>query len=63
MWAHRGGIRDPAYYEALEQKAWTGDPDMDGDVGLMGDLKRQFFAAGMVSSPNPTRPWTRGPFG
>ncbi|KKK84728.1 hypothetical protein LCGC14_2780410 [marine sediment metagenome] len=51
MWASRGAMRDPTTYEVLEQKAWTGDPDMDGDVGIMGGLKRQFFAAGMVSSP------------
>ena len=61
-WASRGAMRDPTAFEVLEQKAWTGDPDMAGDVGIMGDLKRQFFGAGMVNSPVSTRPWTRGPF-
>jgi len=63
MWAQRGGIRDPGAAEELEQKAWTGDPAVEGDVGIMGDLKRQFFGSSMISSPVSTRPWTRGPFG
>ena len=63
MWASRGGMRDPTHFEVLEQKAWTGDPDIAGDVGIMGDLKLQFFASGMISSGATTRPWTRGPFG
>jgi len=62
MWASRGGVRDPAAFEALEMKAWIGDPAMDGDVGIMGELKRQFFTDSMISSPTSVRPWTRGSF-
>lgn len=37
--ASRGGMDDPAYYEALLQKAAFGNPAIPGDVGLIGSLK------------------------
>ena len=57
-WASRGGFQDPSFYRALEQKAWMGDPDIPGDVGLMGSLKLQNTAHGMAGFlQSPSRRW------
>jgi len=48
-WASRGGMQDPSFYRALEQKAAFGDPDIAGDVGLIGGLKLQNSAHGMAA--------------
>jgi len=51
LWASRGGLRDPAYFEKLLQQAWSGDPNVPGDVGWLGALKLQFLFAGAASFP------------
>ena len=48
--ASRGGMDDPAFYRALEQKAWTGDPLIDGDIGIKGSLMMRDFYAGVAAT-------------
>jgi hypothetical protein len=59
IWATRGGSRDPTPYMAEEQKRWSGDPLTPGDFGLMGALKKQYFAS-MIASPGVIY-WWRSP--
>lgn len=59
LWASQGGLRDPAFYLALEQKAWGGDPNLPGDVGILGGLKTQFFAFGASATPGSGGAWWR----
>jgi hypothetical protein len=48
-----GGYRDPAPYMAIEQRLWSGDPNMPGDTGILGQLKTQYFASGMAAVKQP----------
>lgn len=41
--ASEGGLRDPEAYEAMYQRAWSGDP-RTGEAGLLGALRTQFRA-------------------
>lgn len=50
LWAQRGGLRDPAPYQAEEDDTWYGDP-LKGRVGLLGALKQQAFLAGGEAVP------------
>lgn len=50
IWAERGGLRDPAPYQQMEDDAWFGDP-LKGRVGLIGALKQQAFLQGGESVP------------
>lgn len=60
LWAHRGGQRDPSFYEALFQKEWEGNPRVAGDSGVMGMLKTRAFGQGYGALPgSTTRPWWR----
>jgi len=57
-WASRGGMQDPSFYRALQQKAWMGDPDIPGDVGIMGAIKVQSTLHGMAAFVHsPSRRW------
>lgn len=47
-WASIKGFKDPAYFQALLQSALYGDPQVPGDVGILGD-KAQDYAAGMAA--------------
>jgi hypothetical protein len=49
LWASRGGYQDPSFYRSLAQKAAFGDPDINGDIGLLGALKLQNPAHGMAA--------------
>lgn len=40
--AGRGGMKDPAAYLAQAQKLWMGDPMIEGDVGLLEALQKQY---------------------
>lgn len=55
LWASRGGFQDPQYYRALEQKDAFGDPDIPGDVGMLGALKLQSTAHGMAGYSHDRR--------
>lgn len=60
-WASAGGVRDPSYYDAIEQRMWAGDPDKAGDVGFLGTLKTQHFTSGMAAVASHDQPWYRNP--
>lgn len=55
FYAHRGaGQRNPAYYEALFQKKWQGNPAIAGDGGILAMLASQWFG----DMSDPVRDWT-----
>lgn len=56
-WARRGGFRDPSYFIDLFTKAWSGDPNVPGDVGLLGLYKTQFAFSGAVGVSGSPRRW------
>lgn len=47
--ASRGGMDDPSYYLALQQKTAFGDPAIPGDVGIIGALKAKNQTGGMAA--------------
>lgn len=49
LWASRGGYQDPRFYSRLAQKSAFGDPEIPGDVGILGALKLQNPAHGMAA--------------
>ena len=56
LYATRGGVRDPMPYMREEQKIWSGEPSILGDVGIMGALKkRQSWNASYAKNA----PWFR----
>lgn len=60
-YASRGGYRDPTPFEQKEQKLWSGDPNLAGDVGFLGALKAQYFGAGQAAVSQQADPaWWRG---
>ena len=59
FWCAKGGLRDPAPFEALERKAWYGDPSV-GDYGILGMLQTQFAGAGAVGSDAGGAAWWYG---
>lgn len=57
-WAREGGLRDPApYLQKLQHRAW-GDPMNPGDTGVVGGLKQQYYAQGVLS-PEQQAYWWR----
>ena len=56
-WARRGGFRDPSYFVDLFNKAWGGDPNVPGDVGLLGMYKTQFGFSGAIGVAGSPRKW------
>lgn len=48
-WASRGGRRDPSYYTSLLQKAAYGDPQIPGDIGVIGAAKQRNLLGGMTA--------------
>lgn len=50
-WADQGGLRDPEPWRRKFNRAWQGDPDIPGDVGILGALRTQLRMPGM----DPTR--------
>lgn len=58
LWANRGGgIRDPNHWLGLYQNALSGDPRVPGDVGVIGTLKKQYFASGVAAVPAEQAWW------
>lgn len=49
LWATRGGYRNPAPFEKIEQKLWSGDPANLGDTGILGALKLAYWTYGSES--------------
>lgn len=49
LWCGKGGLRDPAPFEALERKAWFGSPNQ-GQYGILGMLQTQYAGAGGVGA-------------
>lgn len=50
MFSRRGGLRDPAPYEAMANRIWYGDPDR-GHYGLLYALRKQVFLKGSEAIP------------
>lgn len=50
LFARRGGLRDPAPYEAMANRIWYGDPDR-GHYGLLVALREQVFLKGSEAIP------------
>ena len=48
-WASVGGHMDPTYWRHLLQATLYGDPEIPGDVGIIGSAKRRDFARGMAA--------------
>lgn len=42
LWASSGGLRDPAFYENLERRAWHGEPEA-GEPGIRDRVAYQTF--------------------
>jgi len=63
LWAERGGGQnqiDPNRFLGLFQSALSGDTRIPGDIGILGELKRQGFGSGMAAL-NLADQWWRGP--
>lgn len=59
--ATAGGYRDPSPYLLMEQKLWSGDPNLPGDTGFLGQMKAQYFGSGMAAAVSPyDGAWWRG---
>lgn len=62
LWASQGGLRDPNFYSALEQKAAWGDPASPGHIGIIPALKRSYFGSGVTAASASPNSYT-WPFG
>jgi len=63
LWAERGaGMNeaDPNRYLGMFQSAWSGDPRIPGDVGILATLKRQGYGQGMSAMEVSGQPFYRG---
>ena len=63
LWAERGaGMNqaDPNRYLGMFQSAWSGDPRIPGDTGILAVLKRQGYGSGMVAAGANGQPFWRG---
>jgi len=63
LWAEFGGgtnQTDPNRYLGLFQSAWSGDPRIPGDVGILAVLKRQGYGQGMAAMDLAGQPFYRG---
>lgn len=63
LWAERGGGMnevDPNRFLGMFQSAWSGDPRIPGDVGILATLKRQGWGMGMAAGTGPVQPFYRG---
>lgn len=61
LWAERGAgttQADPNRFLGLFQSTLMGDPRIDGDIGILPQLKRQGYGSGMAGLPTPARPYT-----
>lgn len=61
LWAERGAgttQADPNRYLGLFQSALMGDPRIEGDMGIIPQLKRQGYGSGMAGLNQPSRPFT-----
>lgn len=52
LWAERGGMRDPSVFWTRERKMAWGDPEVPGDVGIVGALKLQNPWLGTMATGN-----------
>lgn len=57
LWASRGALMDPAHFERLEQQAAFGNPNIPGDLGLIGALKWADPASGMAAFRHDSEPY------
>ncbi len=46
-WAGQGGLRDPEPWRVKFNKAWSGDPEALGDIGVLGALRTQLRYQGV----------------
>lgn len=46
LWCAKGGYRDPSPFRNLFKLLAFGDPDTPGDPGIVGALRRQYYAQG-----------------
>lgn len=51
-----GGMGDPGGLLARHQALWNGDPNMPGDVGILGELKLRYG-----EGTHTSRPWWQSP--
>ena len=58
LYAEEAGGRDPSRWQAAEERAWFGNPQM-GDFGILGMLKGQYRDIGMQSISAPSNAWWR----
>ncbi len=61
MWAERGAVRDSSPYHDMETRAWNGDPQRPGDVGILDALKMQYGAGDAELEEMGGGAWYRGP--
>ena len=62
LFAERGGGMnqiDPNRYLGLYQSELSGDSRIPGDIGILGELKRQGYGSGMAAF-DPQRHWSEG---
>lgn len=63
LWAEIGGgtqQTDPNRFLGMFQSTLFGDPRMPGDIGIIGELKRQGYGKGMAAVSLPEQPWWLG---
>lgn len=52
-YARRGGYRDPTPYEQKFQHLWSGDPNVVGDHGILGQIRRRQLHTVNASGSTP----------
>lgn len=63
LWAERGGgmnEADPNRFLGMFQSAWSGDPRIPGDVGILATLKKQGYGMGLEAMSTTGGPFYRG---
>lgn len=63
QWAERGGgmnEADPNRFLGMFQSAWSGDPRLPGDIGILAVLKKQGYGQGMSAMEVSGQPFYRG---
>ena len=63
LWAEMGGginQADPNRFLGMYQSAWSGDPRIPGDVGILQVLKKQGYGMGAEATDVRNQPFWRG---